>query len=133
MARPRYYQLGSNAARERFCRDVMRAPADWVGTLAEPTRTLVQNAKLWPMLTDLQRQIPDLSSYSTEDIKLRFLDALGTEMRFLPKLEGQGHFPVGLRSSTLTIDQFSALIELLYEHGARHNVQWSEPAERKAA
>lgn len=104
-----------------------------VMTLAKPTRTLEQNAKLWPMLEDLREQVPALGSYSTDDIKLRFLNALGVEMRFLPALENEGMFPVGLKSSTLTKDQFSGLIELIYAYGAKHGVRWSDPAERKAA
>jgi len=36
-------------------------------------------------------------------------------------------FPVGLRSSTLTVEQFSGLVELIYAYGAKHGVVWSEP------
>lgn len=110
-----------------------KAPANFVMKLAEETRSDKQNRKLWPMIADIQRQVPDMRAYSAEDIKLRFLNALGTEMRFLPTLEGQGSFPVGLRSSTLTVDQFAALIELLYEFGSRHGVVWSEPRSQEAA
>jgi hypothetical protein len=95
--------------------------------IGKETRSEEQNRKLWPMLTDIQRQVPGMETFSTDDIKLRFLNALGTELRFLPTLEGEGMFPVGLRSSTLTKDQFSGLIELLYEFGAKHGVRWSEP------
>jgi hypothetical protein len=102
-----------------------------VMSISAPTRSLEQNAKLWPMLEDLREQVPAMSTYSTDDIKLRFLNALGVEMRFLPCLEGEGAFPVGLRSSTLTKGQFSGLLELLYEYGARHGVRWTD--ERKAA
>lgn len=107
------------------------APANYVMKLAEETRRDAQNRKLWPMIADLQRQVPEMATYSADDIKLRFLNALGVEMRFLPALEGAGAFPVGLRSSTLTVSQFAGLIELLYEFGARHDVRWSEP--RQAA
>jgi hypothetical protein len=134
MASRRTYPLRTVDQRKRLITDVMRAPDDWIAPLAEPTRTLEQNAKLWPMLGELQRQVPELRPYSTEDIKFRFMDALGSEMRFLPKLEGQGMFPVGLRSSTLTVDQFSALIELIYAYGAKHGVRWSdEPQQEQAA
>jgi hypothetical protein len=54
-------------------------------------------------------------------------------LRFLPELEGQGMFPVGLRSSTLTVEQFSGLVELIYAFGAKHNVRWSEPIQKVAA
>lgn len=108
------------------------APADHVMRLAKETRRDAQNRKLWPMLTDIQRQVPGMETFNTEDIKLRFLNALGTEMRFLPALEGEGMFPVGMRSSTLTVAQFAALIELLYQFGAKHGVRWSDPKDEAA-
>jgi hypothetical protein len=97
------------------------------------TRSEEQNRKMWPMLADLRNQVDWLGEYTTEDIKLMFLNRLGVELRFLPTLERQGMFPVGLRSSTLTKEQFSALIELLYQFGAEHDVRWTDPVERKAA
>lgn len=109
------------------------AGSDYVVRIGKETRSEEQNRKLWPMIDDIRRQVPGMAEFTRDDIKLRFLNALGVEMRFLPALEGEGMFPVGLRSSTLTKAQFSGLIELLYEFGARHDVRWSDPAERKAA
>lgn len=106
------------------------APANWIAKFAPETRRDAQNRKLWPMLADIQKQVPGMELFTTEDIKLRMLNAMGAEMRFLPALEGQGIFPVGLKSSTLTVEQFSGLIELLYEFGARHGVKWTDPKER---
>lgn len=103
------------------------APADHVMKLAKETRSDKQNRKLWPMIADIQRQVPAMATYSAEDIKLRLLNALGVEMRFLPTLEDQGIFPVGMRSSTLTVEQFAGLLELLYEFGAKHDVIWTDP------
>ena len=53
-------------------------------------------------------------------------------LRTVPTLEGEGMFPVGLRSSTLTVAQFSALVELLYKFGAEHGVLWTDPEARAA-
>jgi len=108
------------------------APADHVMKLAKETRRDLQNRKLWPMIADIQRDVPDMARFNAEDAKLRFLNALGTEMRFLPTLENEGMFPVGLRSSTLTVAQFSALIELLYKYGAEQAVRWTYPQARAA-
>lgn len=124
--------LGSQHGRARARQLVDRPPADCVCVIRKRTRTDDQNRKLWPMLEDIRRQVEGMNAFTRDDIKLRFLNALGTEMRFLPELEGGGMFPVGLRSSTLTKEQFSGLIELLYEYGARHGVHWTE-AERDAA
>lgn len=95
------------------------------------TRSEEQNRKLWPMLADLRDQVDWLNEYTPDDIKLMFLNRLGVELRFLPTLERQGMFPVGLRSSTLTKEQFSGLIELLYQFGAENEVTWTEPVMRE--
>ncbi len=108
-------------------RKIDEAPAGYVVKIAAETRRDAQNRKLWPMLQDIRNQVRGMEAWPLEDIKLRFLNALGTEMRFLPELEGQGMFPVGLRSSTLTVAQFSGLVELLYAYGAKHGVRWPEP------
>jgi len=98
--------------------------------LGAETRRDAQNRKLWPMLQDLRNQVPPMGNRALDDIKLQFLNALGVEMRFLPTLENEGAFPVGLRSSTLTVAQFAGLIELIYEYGARNGVRWTERIEQ---
>jgi hypothetical protein len=134
MAKGSTVRLVGRTQREFAKRQIEDAPDGYVVKIGAETRRDAQNRKLWPMLKDVQDQVPGYGSFSTEDIKLRFLNALGVEMRFLPELEGQGMFPVGLRSSTLTVQQFAGLIELIYAFGARHNVRWSDPKdERKAA
>jgi hypothetical protein len=124
--------LASRTSKERAHRLIERAPDDCVAIIRKATRTDEQNKKLWPMLEDIRRQVEGMDAFTRDDIKLRFLNALGTEMRFLPELDGAGLFPTGLKSSTLSKEQFSGLIELLYEYGARHGVVWSEPVEKAA-
>ena len=102
-----------------------QAPIGYVVKVAEQTRSDAQNRLMWPLIDDLRRQVPDFAMFSAEDMKLRFLNALGTEMRFLPALEGAGMFPVGQRSSTLTKSQFTALIELMFAAGSERGVEWS--------
>lgn len=109
---------------------IEQAPDDYVMKLGKETRRDTQNRKLWPMLRDIRQQVAGFETFTLDDMKLRFLNALGSELRFLPALEGEGIFPVGLRSSTLTVGQFSGLVELIYAFGSKHNVRWSEPAER---
>jgi hypothetical protein len=104
-------------------------PDGYVCKIGEETRRDAQNRKLWPMLGDIKRQVPAMATFTPDQIKLRFLDAMGEEMAYLPKLEGGGFFPVGLKSSTLTVAQFSLLVELLYKFGAEHGVRWSEKEE----
>jgi hypothetical protein len=110
---------------------IEEAPMGHVMKLGAETRRDAQNRKLWPMLQDLRNQVSECSPYTLDELKLRFLNALGVEMRFLPTLEGEGMFPVGLRSSTLTVQQFAGLIELIYAFGAKHGVVWSEPVDER--
>jgi hypothetical protein len=110
-------------------RMIDEAPDGYVCKLAEETRRDAQNRKLWPMLADIKRQVPGMATFTPDQIKLRFLDALGEEMAFLPNIENTGFFPVGMKSSTLTVQQFAGLIELIYAYGAKHDVRWSEPRE----
>jgi len=105
------------------------AGPDMVCKLGKATRSDKQNRKLWPMIQDIRNQVPGMEAYTRDQIKLRFLHSLGMEMQFLPALEGQGMFPVGMRSSTLTKEQFAGLIELLYEYGAQHDVVWTRKDE----
>lgn len=102
------------------------APDSFVCKVAEATRTDRQNRKLWPMIKDVREQVPGMDAFSPNDTKMRFMNALGVEMRFLPELEGAGMFPVGMRSSVLTKSQFAGLIDMIYEFGGRNGVRWSE-------
>jgi hypothetical protein len=113
--------------RDHAHRLIDAAPVGFVMKLGEETRRDAQNRKLWPMIKDIREQVPGMAAFAPDDIKLRFLNSLGVEMRWLPELDGAGVFPVGLKSSALTVAQFSLLVELLYKYGAEHGVRWSEP------
>jgi hypothetical protein len=127
MSKAETVRLVGDTQRAYAKRVIDNAPVGYVVKVAAETRRDAQNRKLWPMLADIQKQVPGFDVFSTEDIKHRFMNSLGTEMRFLPELEGQGMFPVGMKSSTLTVEQFSGLVELIYAFGAKHGVQWSGP------
>ena len=119
-------RLVGESQRDFARRCIADAPVGWVVKIGAETRRDAQNRKLWPMIADIQRCVPEMATYSADDVKMRFLNALGVEMRFLPTLEGEGIFPVGMKSSTLTVQQFAGLIELLYAYGAKHGVVWSD-------
>lgn len=132
MSKPIMVRLVGDTQRAYAKRLIDGADHGYVMKLGAETRRDAQNRKLWPMLKDIRRDVPDMARFNAEDAKLRFLNALGTELRLLPTLENEGMFPVGLRSSTLTVDQFSALIELLYKYGAENAVRWTAPHQRAA-
>lgn len=104
------------------------APDGWVSICREAKRSDEQNRKLHAMVADLRAQVSD--EYSVEDWKLRLMQGLRNETRFLPELDGGGMFPVGQKTSELSKSQFSTLIEITFHYGAKHGVRWSDPAER---
>lgn len=121
----RTIKLASDAHRDLAASLIHKAPQGYAVAIGEETRSQEQNRLMWPLIADIQAQVPETAVYSADDMKLRFLHALGQEMRFLPELEGSGMFPVGQRSSTLSKAQFTALIELMFAFGAKHGVRWS--------
>ena len=112
--------------RAMACELIRRAPADAVVTIKEATRNLDQNAKLWAMLSDISRAKPEGRAHTPEVWKALVMHDCGHAVQFEHGLNGEP-FPVGFRSSRLTVRQFADLITCAQEYGDRHGVQWSEP------
>lgn len=108
------------------------AAPDVIVTFKEPTRSLDQNAKLWAMLTDIRRAKPMGRDMVEDDWKAVFMRALGHEIRFIPDIDGE-MFPLGYRSSHMTVKQMSALIEYMHWFCAEHDVPLSETKRRGLA
>ena len=108
--------------RETAHRVIDCAPRGSVVTIKPPRRTLDQNAKLWAMLSDISRAKPEGRSLTPDVWKALFLHALDHAQRFEMALDGKGMVPVGFRSSRLSKDQMSDLLELIAEYAARHGV-----------
>lgn len=107
-----------------------RAPVDAVVTIKEATRNLDQNAKLWAMISDVSRAKPEGRRWTPETWKSAFMHALGHQVHFCEGLDDTGPFPLGFRSSRLTVRQMADLITCVQEYGDRHNVRWTDPVER---
>lgn len=99
----------------------------WLG---RPARSLSQNRKLWPMLTDVskQRQLV-VNGHAVwaqpEDWKDVFTASLKREQRVALGIDGAPVF-LGVRTSKMNKRDFSDLIELIYAYGAEKQVCWSE-------
>ena len=110
------------AARERFKSGVV------VITLSDETRTIEQNEKLWPMLTDLSKQVNYYgklrSTAAWKDIATVMLQGENVEM--VPDYDNTTMIAIGLSTSGMGKKKFSDLIECLYVIGSRYGVKWSE-------
>ena len=108
-----------------------RAPPGAVVKISAAGRTLSQNDKLWAMISDISRAKPQGRAHTPEVWKALFMSACGHAVQFETGLDGQP-FPVGFRSSRLTKQQMSDLIEFIYAYGSEHGVVWTEPMEEVA-
>ncbi len=126
-------RLHGKQQRDTAHRLIDAAPAGAVVNIREAKRTLDQSAKMWAMLSDVSRAKPEGRTLTPDVWKSLFLHALDHAQRFEAALDGQGMVPIGFRSSRLTKDQMSDLIETIYEYGARHDVAWSEPSDEARA
>ncbi len=116
--------LHSRAARERAKRMIDGSPDGYVVTVRAQTRTSAQNDRLWAMLTDVARSRPEGREHTPETWKLLFMQALGHAAHFEQGLDGRP-FPVGFRSSRLTVAEMTALIDFIDAWGTQHGVRWT--------
>ena len=107
--------LRTRQDRGRAVRWIETAPDGTVVEFKQKGRSNDQNAAMWSILTQINRQRPVHNGVKMSAVlwKAIFLQALGAELVMLPTLEGGGLFPFGHRSSKLTKDEMSNLIELM--------------------
>lgn len=121
------YGLNSRVKAESI---INAAPSGSVVTVKPPGRTVDQNSKLWAMLSDVSRAKPEGRTHTPEIWKCLFMAACGHEVQFLMGLDGNP-FPAGFRSSRLTKEQMSELIEFILAWGTEHGVNWSDEEKQR--
>lgn len=117
----RTFVLVHDQARRNAAQCVAQAPDGYCVTVAEPTRSLEQNALMWPLLDCLAKQVLWYGvKMSSEDWK-DMLTASLCKQRSAPGIDG-GFVVFGERTKTYSKSKFSELIELIYAFGAQNNV-----------
>ena len=96
-------------------------------SLGREKRSISQNAKLWPMLTDVSKQVIWYGEALTSDEWKQMLTASLRKQKTIPGTDG-GFVVVGMSTSKMDKETFSMLIEVIYAFGSNHGVKWSEKA-----
>lgn len=126
--------INRDSDREKAAHWAMIAP---VGTRVEykaPRRSLPQNDMMWSLLTDVAGQVVwHGAKLSAEDWKLIFMQALNREVRAVLGIDGRSFVNIGVRSSDLSKDEMSDMIELILKFGAEHGVTFSGDQNSEAA
>lgn len=100
--------------------------------LTRRRRTLDQNAKMWPLLEDVARQVQlcvngEMVWADKEDWKDVITAAYRRESKMAMGIDG-GVVMLGMRTRNMKVDEMSELIELIYAYGSQQGVTWSEKA-----
>lgn len=129
MTNKRTFVLAHDQARQNAARFVLNdAPAGYCVTVSEPTRSLEQNALMWPLLEKLAAHIVWHGAKLSADDWKDMLTASLRKQRAAPGIAG-GFVVFGERTRVYSKAQFSELIELIYAFGAQHGVTFEKERE----
>jgi len=99
------------------------------GTTVEfraPRRSPDQNALMWSLLGQISKQVDwygqKLSSEDWKDV----LTASLRRTRVVPGIDAGTFVPLGMRTSQMTKEEISELLELIYAFGAERGVEFRE-------
>ncbi len=123
--------ITGEVARKAICRHVMTADEGYIVTIAEPSRNLEQNAKMWAMLADLSEQTDWHGNKLNPEEWKDLLSAGLVQSKVVPNMTGNGFVILGQRTSKLSKSQFASLIELITSFAVERGVIFGD--ERKAA
>lgn len=121
--------LSNDYQRQRAKAMIDRAPPNVVVTYDEPRRSLPQNAKMHAMLTELALAKPDGRSMPVHKWKALAMDMAGCKPEWERSLDGDSMVCVGYKSSRLSKDKMSDVIEAIRFYAATHNVQLKDPTD----
>ena len=119
----RVFRLVHAEARRNAVSCVQSAPQGHCVTVSEPTRTLEQNALMWPLLACLAKQIVWYGVKMSDEDWKDMLTASLRKQRTAPGIDG-GFVVFGERTKTYSKAQFSELIELIYAVGTERGVDF---------
>ena len=123
--------LVHDAARQALHRAIDNPRHDgWMAQLSEPTRTLEQNSAQWPYLEGFAQQkqlcINGEMVWATSDDWKDVLTASLRRTRIVPGIDAGTFVPLGMRTSQMTKEEISELLELIYAFGAERGVKFRE-------
>ena len=120
--------IRSDTDRQRAAKWARKAPDGTRIEFKASKRSIPQNARMWAMLSDVARQKEHCGHrYTADQWKCLFMHACGSQVTFLPSLDGSTFVPLGYRSSDLSKEEASELIEFILHWGAENGVRFSDP------
>lgn len=97
-------------------------------TLGREKRTLSQNRKMWPMLTDVSNQVDWHGTQPKPEHWKNIFTAALYQQEVYPGING-GLVVMGISTSGMKKREFAELIEVMYAFGSEKGVKWSEKSD----
>lgn len=96
-----------------------------VVNVRQGTRTDAQNRMMWPMLQPFSSQV-ELGGrkWDRDAWKCIMMEGVGHKPRVLPKLNDDGIFAAGFRSSKLGVRPMTELLEFIIAEAAQRGIQY---------
>lgn len=119
------FVLAHDLARKNAVLAVQEAPQGHVVSIKAPTRSLMQNNRLWALLTDVSRQVEWYGRKLTPENWKDIFTAALKKQDVVPGIEG-GFVVLGMSTSKMTKQEMVDLQELITAFGSERNVKWTE-------
>jgi hypothetical protein len=118
--------IRSDADRQLIETWARKAPALTRVEFKKPRRSLEANARMWAMLTEVAQQVEWYGEKLTpEDWKDVFSASL-RRARVVPGIDAGSFVPLGMRTSDMSKEEMSQLMELIAAFGAERGVRFGD-------
>lgn len=117
--------LANDMVRRNAQEAIKTAPQGFFVTIKQPTRSLMQNNRLWALLTDVSQQV---DWYGRKLAPQEWKDVFTAAMKkqdVVPGIEG-GFVVLGRSTSNMNKAEMNDLQEIISAFGAQHDVKWTE-------
>lgn len=120
--------LRTDADRDKVRRWACKVPEGTSVEFRAPRRSLDQNALLWARLTKIAQEVEWYGTkLSAEDFKDMFTASL-RKSRVVPGIDAGTFVVLGMRTSDMTKEEFTALLDLIDAFAAERGVTFEENA-----
>lgn len=120
--------IASAADRRKASEWIAKAPWNTRVTFNGPKRSVPQNDLMWSRLTEISQNVVWYGQkLSPDDWKDVFTASL-RKARVVPGLDAGSFVPLGMRTSDMSKEEMTALLDLIDAFAAEHNVEFHEEA-----
>lgn len=122
----RLVEIKSDADRNQIATWARNVPPGTTVEFRAPRRSLDQNNLMWSLLEQISKQVDwygqKLASEDWKDV----LTASLRRTRVVPGIDAGTFVPLGMRTSQMTKEEISELLELIYAFGVERGVKFRE-------